>query len=236
MTIESNGIDRGKLPYGHGQFPRAVDSQRHEGLHDAVVRLADYIRANPHAALTARALTCMVLGDYRGTVEESDKLDEFTLDDAIGYFARGCVHTKLGQLHQAVEDFGTSIALDPDNMEFRRSRALAYHRLGELDKVVDDYGEAISLQPDNPFLHYSRGKVFLDLGEHRAAIENFNRAIELDPDCDEAYYQRGVARAELSEYRQAIEDFDQFIRLNPNDPFVRYDRQLAVEEAEAQGV
>ena len=33
----------------------------------------------------------------------------------------------------------------------------------------------------------------------------------------------------------AVEDFDQFMRLNPDDPFVRHDRQLAIEQAEANG-
>ena len=58
-------------------------------------------------------------------------------------------------------------------------------------------------------------------------------SIELEPDYDEPYYQRGVAHMELGEHRRAVEDFDQFIRLNPDDPFVRHDRQLAIEQAEA---
>ena len=50
-----------------------------------------------------------------------------------------------------------------------------------------------------------------------------------------AYYTRGCAHAELGEPDKAVRDYDEIIRLNPDDPYVRRDRQLSVEQAEADG-
>ena len=145
-----------------------------------------------------------------------------------------CVYDALGKLRQQSRTSGgPSVSIRPT--EYRRSRALVYKSLGECDTAAEDYDTAISLQPDNAYLHHSRGLALLNDGEHRTAIAEFDRAIELDPDYDEPYNERGVARVELGEHRRAVEDFDQFMRLNPGDPFVGHDRQLAIEQAEANG-
>ena len=61
----------------------------------------------------------------------------------------------MGKLHQAVEDFGRAIGLDPTNSEYRRSRALVYKSLGEFDTASEDYDTAISLQPANASAGYT---------------------------------------------------------------------------------
>ena len=58
----------------HVELPQGVDGQGHGRLVQAVDRLAEYIRAKPHSAHMARALTCMILGEYRGTTEEHYRL------------------------------------------------------------------------------------------------------------------------------------------------------------------
>ena len=59
-------------------------------------------------------------------------------------------HAELGEPEKAVEDFGKAIALDPDNIESLRYRAVLYRELGEPEKAVRDYDEIIRLGPGDP--------------------------------------------------------------------------------------
>ena len=62
---------------------------------------------------------------------------------------RGCAHAELGNPRLAIEDFGRAIALDPDNVESLRNRAILYQDLGEPEQAVRDYDEVIRLDPDD---------------------------------------------------------------------------------------
>ena len=77
-------------------------------------------------------------------------LVQFTPDDPMAYYTRGCAHAEMDELQEALEDFGQAIALDPDNIESLRNRASLYRDLGEPDKAVRDYDEIIRLEPRRP--------------------------------------------------------------------------------------
>ena len=74
----------------------------------------------------------------------------------MAYYTRGCAQTELGEPQREVEDFGRAIALDPDNIESLRNRAILNRSLGELDKAVQDYDEIIHLEPDDPSVRSDR--------------------------------------------------------------------------------
>ena len=74
----------------------------------------------------------------------------------MAYYTRGCAHAELGEPHRAVEDLRRAIALDPDNIESLRNRAMLYRNLGEPDKAVRDYDEIIRLNPDDPIVRQDR--------------------------------------------------------------------------------
>ena len=66
-------------------------------------------------------------------------------------------------------------------------------------------------------------------------MEDFGRSIALNPDNTEALRNRAILYCELGEADKAVKDYDEIIRLEPDDPSVLHDRQLAVEQAEADG-
>ena len=55
-----------------------------------------------------------------------------------------------------MEDFGRAIALDPENVESLRKRAMLYRDLGEPDKAVRDYDEIIRLDPSDASVREER--------------------------------------------------------------------------------
>ncbi len=67
----------------------------------------------------------------------------------MAYHMRGCAHAELDAFQKALEDFGRAIALDPEDIDSLRNRAVMYLELGEPEKAVQDYDEVIRLDPDD---------------------------------------------------------------------------------------
>ena len=68
----------------------------------------------------------------------------------MAYHMRGCAHAELDEFQKALEDFGRAIALDPEDVESLRNRAIMYLELGEPEKAVQDYDDILRLEPDYP--------------------------------------------------------------------------------------
>ena len=62
-----------------------------------------------------------------------------------------------------MEDFGQAIALDPENVESRRHRAILYRDLGEPEKAVRDYDEIIRLDPEDLSVREERRQAMEEL-------------------------------------------------------------------------
>ena len=65
-------------------------------------------------------------------------------------------------------------------------------------------------------------------------MEDFGRAIALDPENVEALRHRATLYRELGEPDKAVRDYDAIIRRFPGDLSTRAQRQLALEQAEAE--
>ena len=74
----------------------------------------------------------------------------------MAYYMRGCARVDAGETEMAIEDFSRAIALDPENVESLRNRALLYCELGEPDRAVRDYDAIIRLEPEDPTVREER--------------------------------------------------------------------------------
>ena len=74
----------------------------------------------------------------------------------MAYHMRGCAHAELEEVSEGPGDFGRAIALDPEDIDSLRNRAIMYLELGEPEKAVRDYDEVIRLDPDDPSVREER--------------------------------------------------------------------------------
>ena len=64
----------------------------------------------------------------------------------------------------AIEDFSRAIAMDPENVESLRNRAVLYCELDEPERAVRDYDAIIRLEPDDLSIREERQQA-LELAE-----------------------------------------------------------------------
>jgi tetratricopeptide (TPR) repeat protein len=55
---------------------------------------------------------------------------------------------ELGQFEKTIEDFTSSLMLNPKDATVYFSRALAYHKTGQHNKAIADYSRTLELEPE----------------------------------------------------------------------------------------
>ncbi len=137
-------------------------------------------------------------GDWHAEHEEPEKaIAEYTKAIELNpkavsaYSGRGNVYFSQGHWGPAIEDFNTSIELDPDlgpnlNPELSEAyyhRGQDYNKSSQFDLAVYDLTKAIELQAESPNaqIYSERGKAYMELGKLDLARNDYNTVIDLDP-------------------------------------------------------
>ena len=107
-----------------------------------------------------------------------------------------------------------AIALAPDRLSYRVSRAIAWIDVRQFDRAVQDLSFTLE-QREHPYEHFLRGLALCQQGSFLLAIPDFDRAIELQPENSQFYRGRALALLELGRSREALEDAEHLVRMAP---------------------
>ena len=113
------------------------------------------------------------------------------------YRARGSWKQKKGELDGALDDYGVSIRLEPDNVESYDYRADVYQQQGNLDLALDDYNHATKIDPAYAAAYYSRGRIYEKKGDIEKARAEYNAALAVPTRDRIAQWAQDNARARL---------------------------------------
>ena len=140
---------------------------------------------------------------------------------AIAYNNRGNAYYLKGQYYRAIQDYGETINLEPDDATVYNSRGNAYYLNGHYDRAIRDFDEAISLKPDYAKAYSDRGTAYYRKGQYDRAIADLTEAIRLRPrdalalnNRGSAYDDRGDRDGTIEDYDRAIADFTRAIELD----------------------
>ncbi|MDI1461281.1 tetratricopeptide repeat protein [Catellatospora sp. KI3] len=128
---------------------------------------------------------------------------------------RARVLSGLGRLDEALADYRTVVAQDPNYPEYRFEMANLLHRMGHDEEALREYAEAIRLSPPFPEVYYNRADVLFGLGELEAALADFSYVLELDPDWLDAYVNRAGVLVAMGDHAAARADVDAGLALDP---------------------
>src|SRR5271169_525277 len=128
---------------------------------------------------------------------------------AIAFYNRGFGNARKGQYGLAIQDFGQSIRLNPNDPAAFGNRGFAFAALGQYDRAIQDYDVSIQLNPKDYVVLGNRGLAFAALGQYDRAVQDYGASIQLNPNDGRAFDDRGLAFAALGQYDRAIQDYDQ---------------------------
>ena len=156
-----------------------------------------------------------LFSDFAGFAMANAHNKEYTEYSADDYFSLGLTYHQRGMYKEAIEYYGQSIQIDPQDADAFNIRGISKVELGNHKDAIQDFDKAIEINPQNADAFNIRGFAKAELGNHKDAIKDYDKAIEINPQYAEAYHNRGIAKAELGNHKDAIKDFDKAIEINP---------------------
>lgn len=123
--------------------------------------------------------------------------------------------TALEFAQLAKEASDKALALNPNHLNFHKSRSGIYTNLAAIDpdylhKAKDALKQAQTLAPTDPKLVYQEGLITLAIGEQEEGISLIEQAIEMKPNYHQARYKLGEIFEDQENYPPALEQY-QFI-------------------------
>jgi len=133
------------------------------------------------------------------------------------YMHRGSAYLALDELSNAIQDFTTSIKLQPNEAAGYYYRALALQRIGDYEQALGNFNKAIALNPSDAANYRDRGLLHVAMGQSDKAGEDYTRALSLNPKSSYSYKLRGKLYVSVGNHEQAIRDLTQAIQLRQSD-------------------
>ena len=118
---------------------------------------------------------------------------------------------------QAVADYGAALELDPDNLDVRRLRGIAYEQLRLYDEAFADYEQVAALAPSADASR-NLGDVYRARSQFDEALQAYSTALEHDEAYTPALVGRALTHASLADYAAAEADLTRALEYGPEDP------------------
>lgn len=178
-------------------------------------------RLNLAEAHNQRGVGYYQRGDLDSAIREVTEAIRIS-PQAVFYNNRGGYLAHKGDWEKGLADLDRSIAMNPNNPNFRYNKGVELVRKGETSAGLSEFDQAIAMGGKYPTYFFTRGIVLFALGQTDRAIRDFDEAIRRQPDRADYYSGRGLARYAKSDIAGATADLDRAIRLDPaeKDAFV----------------
>src|SRR5262249_14311523 len=126
-----------------------------------------------HRPAEASREYAQALDMYSRAIERGGNPFETHLDRAITYAA-------MGEHEQALADFRTALALDPDAPRLRASIAYEELALRRFDDCIADASASLARSPGDATAHFIRGVAYVRTGRAPEGRADLERAVSLD--------------------------------------------------------
>jgi tetratricopeptide (TPR) repeat protein len=145
--------------------------------------------------------------------------------------ARGVMAARAGRWTQAVAEFTTLVAADPENAVSRNLLALALLTSGDPAGARDQYAETLRLDPSHPRANVQLGLLLVEAGEEQQAIARFRAAVQADPGANLAHLNLAAALLRSGAAPEAADVYSGLLELDPSNAPARLGRAFALIRA-----
>jgi tetratricopeptide (TPR) repeat protein len=145
------------------------------------------------------------------------------------WIIKGVIYGKLGKYSEAIKCYNriieidskfadayrlkaaTFTELDPANLEYRLSLAIALQRLKKYEDALKCYEEAKKQRPTDARIDYYIGLMWGNLADYQKALVSFEQALRLRPDFTDALLGKGIMLSRLNRKEEAKECADKLL-------------------------
>jgi tetratricopeptide (TPR) repeat protein len=154
------------------------------------------------------------------TLDRELEPGQHLLHRSVLRYNRGQVYSALGQLNEALVDYTSVIAADPNWPEYYFDRANLLRRLNRDDEALADYETAMRLSPAFHEAYYNRGDIRMSRGDIDGALADFDYVLELDSEFVDAYINRAGIHLDASDLDAAHHDAIAGLTVDLDNPYL----------------
>jgi tetratricopeptide (TPR) repeat protein len=143
-------------------------------------------------------------------------------NDAETFFHLGNHHYEQGELEEAVANYHSALALNPNFAEAHTNSGNALQDLGRLDEALANFLSAIEIIPNYPEALCNLGYVQQELGMLDKASESYRCALNHRPELAEVRNNLGTTLQEQGKLDEAMASYCKAIAINPELPDVHF--------------
>ena len=147
---------------------------------------------------------------------------------AVNYlFRRSGYHYLQEDFDASIQIYTQKLAAQPQDVNSRLARSLAYTQLGEIAQAKADLEQVLQMDPQNAVALELRGELFAMEKDFPAALAHYQQVKALKPDWGVPYLDMGGAYLEQGDSAAALGELDQAVALMPEFPLGYLVRSMA---------
>jgi tetratricopeptide (TPR) repeat protein len=245
-NLESGYNELGKVYYLKTEYTKALE---------VFNRFLDR-KPNTISTLEYRSGCKSKLLDYKGAIEDYNKLISLNAKDYKYYLLRGQAEKELKNTVDACKDMKKAKSLIKDRLseEYVSAHGFLFencrssfnskllkvndlyneirqlYEINKLDLAILKHDEAIKIIPDSSYLYFDRGKTKRQLERHEDAILDYKKAVQLDKKNVEAWTAMGISYMFIMKPEDAILAFKGAIKADESYAMAYHDLALIYSE------
>ena len=121
-------------------------------------------------------------GDDATGLRELNEILKRDKSHKLAYFVRGLLHRNMRNHELAIQDFLSTVALDPQDKNAYNHLAYSYDDIGNLEKSLWAIDKYIEIAPDEANPYDTRGDLYANNGQVDLAIASYRKALAIKQD------------------------------------------------------
>lgn len=171
---------------------------------------------NLRAARERLAAIAVAKGNLAAAIEQYKQLREDYPQENWIRSALAQLYFRDAQYTQAVEEYESAIAMEPENWALQDDEVEALVAAGQLREAIERLQVLLEEQGPLPDLHVRLGDLFGKAGDDAAAVKHYQAALELSPTYMEAMVKLGTQHLITARWDEAAEAFHRASMVNEN--------------------
>jgi len=134
--------------------------------------------------LLVNALSAHNQNRFNDAISQYTKILELNPDKIIKsiiYKHRGMAYFACSQYKEAINDFTSSLDLDPESYKAAYYRGVVYSVQKQYLKAIDDYTLSLKIHPYQAFCLFRRGQAYFHINDFPQALADCDNSLALEP-------------------------------------------------------
>jgi len=129
-------------------------------------------------------------------------------------YNRGLVLAENGSYLDAIQQFQTSLSIDPQFIDARYNLGVTFQKLKSYEKALGEFKTVVRKRPDVPEYHFALGNSYFYLGRYDDAADAFEDVVERDPYYRKAQYSLAVCYEKMGEKTKAKRAWQRYLEID----------------------